>query len=38
MVIKIGTNRPIVGPYERTEMVPSVEVANKLTDIFEGIC
>ena len=37
MVIKIGTNRPIVGPYERNEMVPSVEVANKLTDIFEGI-
>ncbi len=32
---KIGTSGPIVGRYERSEMVPSVEVAKKLADIFE---
>jgi transcriptional regulator with XRE-family HTH domain len=32
---KIGTSGPIVGRYERNEMVPSVEVAKKLADIFD---
>ncbi len=31
----IGTSGPIVGRYERGEMVPSVEVAGKLADVFE---
>ena len=31
---KIGTSGPIVGRYERGEMVPSVEVAKKLADAF----
>jgi transcriptional regulator with XRE-family HTH domain len=31
---KIGTSGPIVGRYERDEMVPSVEVAKKLADAF----
>jgi transcriptional regulator with XRE-family HTH domain len=32
---KIGTSGPIVGRYERGEMVPSVEVAKKLADTFD---
>jgi transcriptional regulator with XRE-family HTH domain len=31
----IGTSGPIIGRYERGEMVPSVEVAGKLADVFE---
>jgi len=31
---KIGTSGPIIGRYERGEMVPSVEVAKKLADVF----
>lgn len=31
---KIGTSGPIIGRYERGEMVPSVEVAKKLADAF----
>lgn len=31
---KIGTSGPIVGRYERGEMIPSVEVAKKLADTF----
>ncbi len=31
---RIGTSAPIVGRYERDEMVPSVEVAKKLADSF----
>jgi transcriptional regulator with XRE-family HTH domain len=31
---KIGTSGPIVGRYERGEMMPSVEVAKKLADAF----
>lgn len=31
---RIGTSGPIVGRYERGEMVPSVEVAKKLADTF----
>lgn len=31
---KIGTSGPIIGRYERGEMVPSVEVAKKLADIL----
>ena len=30
----IGTSGPIIGRYEREEMVPSVEVAGKLADVF----
>ena len=30
----IGTSGPIIGRYERGEMVPSVEVAGKLADVF----
>lgn len=30
----VGTSGPIVGRYERDEMVPSVEVAKKLADAF----
>jgi transcriptional regulator with XRE-family HTH domain len=32
---KIGTSGPIIGRYERNEMVPSVEVAKKIADIFD---
>jgi transcriptional regulator with XRE-family HTH domain len=32
---KIRTSGPIVGRYERGEMVPSVEVAKKLADTFD---
>jgi len=32
---QIGTSGPIIGRYERGEMVPSVDVAKKLADIFE---
>ena len=32
---KIGTSGPIIGRYERGEMVPSVEVAKKLADTFD---
>lgn len=31
----IGTSGPIIGRYERGEMVPSVEVAKKLADTFD---
>lgn len=31
----IGTSGPIIGRYERGEMVPSVEVASKLADVFD---
>ena len=31
---KIGTSGPIIGRYERGEMVPSVEVAKKLAKAF----
>jgi transcriptional regulator with XRE-family HTH domain len=31
---KVGTSGPIIGRYERGEMVPSVQVAKKLADIF----
>lgn len=31
----LGTSGPIIGRYERNEMVPSVEVAKKLADAFE---
>jgi transcriptional regulator with XRE-family HTH domain len=31
---KVGTSGPIIGRYERGEMVPSVEVAKKLADTF----
>lgn len=31
---KIGTSGPIIGRYERDEMVPSVEVALKLANAF----
>jgi len=31
---KVGTSGPIIGRYERNEMVPSVEVAKKMADIF----
>lgn len=30
----IGTSGPIIGRYERSEMVPSVEVAKKMADAF----
>jgi transcriptional regulator with XRE-family HTH domain len=30
----IGTSGPIISRYEREEMVPSVEVAGKLADVF----
>jgi transcriptional regulator with XRE-family HTH domain len=30
----VGTSGPIVGRYERGEMMPSVEVAKKLADAF----
>lgn len=30
----VGTSGPIIGRYERGEMVPSVEVAKKLADVF----
>ena len=30
----LGTSGPIIGRYERNEMVPSVEVAKKLADAF----
>jgi transcriptional regulator with XRE-family HTH domain len=30
----IGTSGPIIGRYERNEMMPSVEVAKKLADVF----
>jgi transcriptional regulator with XRE-family HTH domain len=30
----IGTSGPIIGRYERGEMVPSVEVAQKIANIF----
>ena len=30
----IGTSGPIIGRYEREEMVPSVEVAGRLADVF----
>lgn len=32
---KKGTSCPIIGMYERGEMVPSVEVAKKLADAFD---
>ena len=32
---KIGTSGPIVGRYERGEMIPSVAVAKKLADTFD---
>lgn len=32
---KIGTSGPIIGRYERGEMVPSVEVAQKLAGTFD---
>jgi transcriptional regulator with XRE-family HTH domain len=32
---KIGTSGPIIGRYERDEMIPSVEVAKKLANAFE---
>jgi transcriptional regulator with XRE-family HTH domain len=31
----IGTSGPIIGRYERGEMIPSVEVAKKLADSFK---
>lgn len=31
---RVGTSGPIIGRYERDEMVPSVEVAKKLADAF----
>lgn len=31
----VGTSGPIIGRYERGEMVPSVEVAKKLADAFD---
>jgi transcriptional regulator with XRE-family HTH domain len=31
---KVGTSGPIIGRYERGEMVPSVDVAKKLADAF----
>jgi ribosome-binding protein aMBF1 (putative translation factor) len=31
---KVGNSGPIIGRYERGEMVPSVEVAKKLADTF----
>jgi len=31
----LGTSGPIIGRYERNEMVPSVEVAKNLADAFE---
>lgn len=31
---KIGTSGPIIGRYERGEMIPSVEVAKKIADAF----
>ena len=31
---KMGTSGPIIGRYERNEMMPSVEVAKKLADTF----
>ena len=31
---KVGTSGPIIGRYEREEMVPSVQVAKKLADTF----
>jgi transcriptional regulator with XRE-family HTH domain len=31
---KVGTSGPIIGRYERNEMIPSVEVAKKLSGIF----
>lgn len=31
----LGTSGPIIGRYERNEMVPSVEVAKKLADAFD---
>jgi transcriptional regulator with XRE-family HTH domain len=30
----VGTSGPIIGRYERGEMLPSVEVAKKLSDAF----
>ncbi|MFH2060728.1 MAG: helix-turn-helix transcriptional regulator [Pseudomonadota bacterium] len=30
----LGTSGPIIGRYERGEMIPSVEVAKKLANIF----
>ena len=31
---KVGTSGPIIGRYERSEMMPSVEVAKKLANTF----
>ncbi len=31
----VGTSGPIIGRYERGEMVPSVEVAGRFADVFE---
>ena len=31
---QLGTSGPVIGRYERGEMVPSVEVARKLADTF----
>jgi len=31
---EIGTSGPIIGRYERREMIPSVEVAKKLAKVF----
>ena len=31
---KIGTSGPVIGRYERSEMMPSVEVAKKLANTF----
>jgi transcriptional regulator with XRE-family HTH domain len=31
---RIGTSRPIIGRYERGEMMPSIEVAMRLVQVF----
>lgn len=35
LAIKIGTSAPIVGRYERGDMMPSVEIATKIADALD---
>jgi len=32
---RVGASRDIIGKYEREEVVPSVEMAKKIADVFE---
>ena len=35
LAIKIGTSAPIVGRYERGDMMPSIEIATKIADALD---